>query len=69
MVNAEIQLSLYTFMGQADVVLSGAANVDQLNSNLAPMAMPWSKDASHLLDALKESQNDYWNTRAGLAWN
>ena len=53
----------------ADVVLSGAANVDHLNSNLAAMALPWSKDASHLLDALKESPNDYWNTRAGLAWN
>jgi aryl-alcohol dehydrogenase-like predicted oxidoreductase len=53
----------------ADVVLSGAANVYQLNSNLAAVSVPWSKDTSHLLDALKESPKDYWNTRAGLAWN
>jgi aryl-alcohol dehydrogenase-like predicted oxidoreductase len=53
----------------ADVVLSGAANVDQLNSNLAAQGVQWGQDASHLLDALIESPTEYWNTRAGLAWN
>jgi aryl-alcohol dehydrogenase-like predicted oxidoreductase len=53
----------------ADVVLSGAANVDQLNSNVAVQGVQWDKDASHLLDALIESPTDYWNIRAGLAWN
>jgi aryl-alcohol dehydrogenase-like predicted oxidoreductase len=53
----------------ADVVLSGAANVDQLNSNLAAQDLQWDKNANHLLDALIESPPDYWNIRAGLAWN
>jgi aryl-alcohol dehydrogenase-like predicted oxidoreductase len=53
----------------ADVVLSGAANVDQLRSNLAAQELRWDKDASQLLNALIESPTDYWNTRAGLAWN
>lgn len=64
-------LALAAVMAQpwSDVALSGAANVDQLASNLAAKASPWSNDASHLLDALKESPIDYWKTRAGLAWN
>jgi aryl-alcohol dehydrogenase-like predicted oxidoreductase len=53
----------------ADVVLSGVANVDHLNSNVCAQGVQWDKDASHLLDALIESPADYWNTRAGLAWN
>jgi aryl-alcohol dehydrogenase-like predicted oxidoreductase len=53
----------------ADVVLSSAANVDQLNSNVAAQDLQWDKDASHLLDALIESPTEYWKTRAGLAWN
>ena len=53
----------------ADVVLSGAANQDQLRSNLAAQDLRWDKDASQLLDALIESPTDYWNIRAGLAWN
>jgi aryl-alcohol dehydrogenase-like predicted oxidoreductase len=53
----------------ADVVLSGAANVDQLKSNVAAQGVQWDKDASHLLDALIESPPGYWNTRSGLAWN
>ena len=53
----------------ADVVLSGAADVDQLNSNLAAHGVQWGQGASHLLDALIESSTEYWNTRAGLAWN
>ena len=53
----------------ADVVLSGAAKVDQLNSNLAAQDLQWDKDASQLLDALIEPPTDYWNIRAGLVWN
>jgi len=53
----------------ADVVLSGAATVDQLNSNLATQGVQWGQETSHLLDALIESPTEYWNTRAGLAWN
>ncbi|HZZ82802.1 MAG TPA: aldo/keto reductase, partial [Gemmataceae bacterium] len=53
----------------ADVVLSGAANVDQLRSNLAALDLQWDKDAGRLLAALVEPPTDYWNTRARLAWN
>jgi aryl-alcohol dehydrogenase-like predicted oxidoreductase len=53
----------------ADVVLSGAANVDQLTSNIGANGVRWDKDASHLLGALVESPNDYWNFRSKLAWN
>jgi aryl-alcohol dehydrogenase-like predicted oxidoreductase len=64
-------LSLAAVLAQpwADVVLSGAANVDQLYSNLAAQGVQWGHDVSHLLDALIESPTEYWNTRAGLAWN
>ena len=52
-----------------DVVLSGASNVVQLNSNLAAHAVQWDKEASQMLGVLVESPGDYWNTRSGLAWN
>lgn len=53
----------------AEVVLSGAANVDQLKSNLTAQAVQWDNEASRLLGTLVESPNDYWSTRARLAWN
>jgi aryl-alcohol dehydrogenase-like predicted oxidoreductase len=53
----------------ADVVLSGAVNVEQLKSNLTAQDVHWDTDASHLLDALIESPTEYWNTRSGLVWN
>jgi aryl-alcohol dehydrogenase-like predicted oxidoreductase len=53
----------------ADVVLSGAANVEQLESNVGAHAGRWSTDASRLIGVLVESPGDYWSTRASLAWN
>jgi aryl-alcohol dehydrogenase-like predicted oxidoreductase len=53
----------------ADVVLSGAATVDQLSSNVDAGAVNWDAKATDLLDNLAESPSDYWATRAGLAWN
>jgi aryl-alcohol dehydrogenase-like predicted oxidoreductase len=53
----------------ADVVLSGAATVDQLKSNLAAVAVPWDGEASQLIGAFVESPENYWTTRAGLEWN
>ena len=52
-----------------DVVLSGAANVDQLNSNVVANAVHWDMEASELLGTLAELPDDYWNTRGGMAWN
>ncbi|GHJ48362.1 oxidoreductase [Catellatospora sp. TT07R-123] len=53
----------------ADIVLSGAATVDQLRSNLAAAALPLA--AAHLdsLDALAEPADAYWRHRAGLPWS
>ena len=53
----------------ADVVLSGAATVGQLRSNVEACTVNWDAEASDLLDALAEPPSAYWAARAGLAWN
>jgi aryl-alcohol dehydrogenase-like predicted oxidoreductase len=50
----------------ADVVLSGAATVGELQSNLAAEALA---PESGLLDDLIEEPASYWETRAALPWN
>jgi aryl-alcohol dehydrogenase-like predicted oxidoreductase len=50
----------------ADVVLSGAATVGELQSNLAALAVD---PVTGLLDDLVEDPLDYWETRAALPWN
>ena len=52
-----------------DVVLSGAAAVDQLRSNLAALAVSWDHRAGEMAENLAESPEDYWHTRARLPWN
>ena len=52
-----------------DVVLSGAATVDQLRSNLAAQAVKWDERMEETLQPLVESAEDYWSTRASLPWN
>ena len=52
-----------------DVVLSGAAAVDQLRSNLAVLTVPWDHGAGAMAESLAESPQDYWHTRARLPWN
>jgi aryl-alcohol dehydrogenase-like predicted oxidoreductase len=49
----------------ADVV-SGAAAVEALESNLAQLAL---RVEPELLDAIGQDPVDYWQTRASLAWN
>jgi aryl-alcohol dehydrogenase-like predicted oxidoreductase len=53
----------------ADVVLSGAATTDQLESNLAALALDLEPAALGALDSMREDSVGYWRTRAGLAWN
>ncbi len=53
----------------ADVVLSGAAAVAQLQSNLAALTVPWDDAAAAELRPLVEAPPAYWATRAQLAWN
>lgn len=51
-----------------DVVLSGAATVGQLESNLASMTVALSLDELLELATLPESADEYWAERSRLAW-
>ena len=54
----------------ADVVLSGAASVNELESNLAAVALQLdSQLVDRLLDAVPQDSSSYWRTRAALPWN
>lgn len=52
-----------------DVVLSGAATVEQLRSNVAALAVQWDDEASAQLAAIAETPDEYWATRSRLPWN
>ena len=52
-----------------DVVLSGAATVEQLNSNVGALKVTWDQEAQERLARIAETSEDYWATRAKLAWN
>lgn len=51
------------------LVLSGAANTQQLKENLAALSVDWSDELAARLKPLAESPELYWATRADLAWN
>jgi aryl-alcohol dehydrogenase-like predicted oxidoreductase len=53
----------------ADVVLSGAATVAQLESNLAARTLAWDADLERRLASLLEEPADYWAARGELRWN
>ncbi|HEX7299205.1 MAG TPA: aldo/keto reductase [Solirubrobacteraceae bacterium] len=53
----------------ADVVLSGAATVETLRSNLAALDVTWDADLEARLAGLAERPDDYWERRAALPWN
>jgi aryl-alcohol dehydrogenase-like predicted oxidoreductase len=53
----------------ADVVLSGAATVDTLRSNLAAVDVAWDAELDERLATLAEPAEEYWERRAALAWN
>ena len=52
-----------------DVVLSGAATVDTVRSNLAALDVEWDARAEQELAALEEPADEYWERRSELAWN
>lgn len=52
-----------------DVVLSGAASVSQLESNLAAIEVNWDEDAALHLTSLAEPADEYWQCRSKLSWN
>ena len=52
-----------------DVVLSGAATVEHLCSNLSALAVRLDDAASEALASLREEPHAYWTTRSALPWN
>ena len=53
----------------ADLVLSGAATVEQLRSNLAAREVAWDDELEAQLAGLVEEPAAYWGARAQLPWN
>jgi aryl-alcohol dehydrogenase-like predicted oxidoreductase len=53
----------------ADVVLSGAATVDTLRSNLGALGVTWDAELDERLAELTEPADAYWERRAELAWS
>ena len=53
----------------ADVVLSGAANVEHLQSNVCAVNVQFDDEADALLRQWIEVPQVYWGTRSELAWN
>jgi aryl-alcohol dehydrogenase-like predicted oxidoreductase len=51
------------------IVLSGAATVEHLQSNLQATQVAWDGESAVALQELAEQPQSYWNTRSNLAWN
>jgi aryl-alcohol dehydrogenase-like predicted oxidoreductase len=52
-----------------DVVLSGAAAVGEIESNLAAPSVDVSPEVARRLDGIQEDRATYWRKRAALPWN
>jgi aryl-alcohol dehydrogenase-like predicted oxidoreductase len=53
----------------ADVVLSGAATPDQLQSNVAALQVTWDDELADSLSSLAEAPAVYWAKRSQMLWN
>ena len=53
----------------ATVVLSGAATVEHVQSNVAALDVVWDEATAESLTNLIEDPADYWHTRSQLDWN
>jgi aryl-alcohol dehydrogenase-like predicted oxidoreductase len=53
----------------AGVVLSGAATVETLRSNLAAAEIAWDEALEARLAPLREDPDEYWERRSALPWN
>jgi aryl-alcohol dehydrogenase-like predicted oxidoreductase len=63
-----VAIAAVTAQPWADVVLSGAATVDQLTSNLAAARVRLSPAQLDLLAELAEPADAYWTQRSRLSW-
>jgi aryl-alcohol dehydrogenase-like predicted oxidoreductase len=52
-----------------DVVLSGAATIEHVQSNVAALSVRWDDETAERLRPLAEKPAGYWATRSELAWN
>lgn len=52
-----------------DVVLSGAANIEHMMSNVQAFNVKRGEWLDHLLVSLREKPEAYWRIRSGLNWN
>ena len=52
-----------------DVVISGAAGVAQLQSNLRALDVAFDDRAAETLHSLRETPEEYWLSRSQLQWN
>jgi aryl-alcohol dehydrogenase-like predicted oxidoreductase len=50
-------------------VLSGAATVETLRSNLGAAELTWTDELDGRLAGLLEDPDDYWERRGALPWN
>jgi aryl-alcohol dehydrogenase-like predicted oxidoreductase len=68
---SEDALALAAALAQpwSDLVLSGAATVAQLRSNLAARDVAWDDELEERLAGLVEEPDAYWAARAELPWN
>jgi aryl-alcohol dehydrogenase-like predicted oxidoreductase len=53
----------------SDIVLSGAATTEQIESNLTALDVGWDDEAEAALGQLAEPAETYWRRRSDLAWN
>ena len=52
-----------------NVVLSGAANLEHLKSNMKALEVNWDEEAGEMLETLEETPEVYWKTRKKMEWN
>lgn len=64
-----LALAAVIAMPWVDVVLSGAATVEQIRSNAAALTVRWDAEAAEGLARIGEGADDYWRRRGELAWN
>jgi aryl-alcohol dehydrogenase-like predicted oxidoreductase len=53
----------------ADVILLGAVTIEQLESNLRAPEVHFGPEELEILNALRSPAEEYWTSRARLAWN
>ena len=53
----------------ADVVLTGAATVGQIQSNVAALELAYDAELEEQLRSVSLSSAEYWRARSSFTWN